>query len=206
MSDVTCDHSVTSVSPCSAASERKTRRPVFNIENTFPNAVSSVSDPVAQAGLSIPNDTQLSVPEGDRACQAQLVRLHPLNASMCDHPCQGKRIKLCQMLFFDALLQNGVAALPVQSIPVETCRCGKHRELYYAHRDALEFQIRECFGMGIGLALKDGPVLQCRDDLQARLLPQSVANPESLGQRSSSMTSVRSMCGDSPLTAPKTDD
>ena len=123
----------------------------------------------------------------------------------CDRPRQGKRIELRQMLLRDTLFQIGVDVMPAQSAPVETCLRGKHRELYYAHRDALKCQSRDCFGMGIDLALKDGPVFQCRDHLQARLLSQSVAPSDSLSRRSSSRTSVRSMCGGSSLNAPKTD-
>ena len=91
---------------------------------------------------------------------------------------------------------------PVQSVPVESCLFGKHRELYYAHKEALKLQSRDCLGLGIELALKVGHVAECRDRLQSRLLSESVSPSGSIRRRSSSRVSVRPTCGDSSLATP----
>ena len=140
---------------------------------------------------SVSQDSSPSMDAG-RACQGHLVKLHPLNTSMSIPPFYGKRVRARKLVLCDSLYRNGKAVCPMQSVPAEATLCGKRRELYYAHLDATKCQQSGCFGLGIEIMLKEGPLMECRGKLHARLISQSVSPADSLIQRSSSKASDRS--------------
>ena len=93
----------------------------------------------------------------------------PHIAPLAGHPCAGKRIRVCKLSLCDSLFQNGQAVAPINSVPVKSWMRGKHRELYYAHRDSLKCQNDDCRGLGIKLIIKGGHVMEFREHLQAML-------------------------------------
>ena len=197
-SDVTFGPSVTSISPCS------TKRTHLLVDRAFssPRALPSVdsfeslvpqTSSVPPRKLSSSSVDSKPLSEVSCMCQAHLVKLHPVSVALSPSPCQGKRLRACKLVLCDLLFQNGQAVFPVQSSPVEAILCGKHRELYYARRDECKCYHQGRYGLGISISLKEGPIAECRDHLQARFLAPSPSPTDSLGQRSSSKVSDRSV-------------
>ena len=197
--DVTFDPSVSSISPRSLTRTAKTAQ--HPPEIILPSVCHSAKLPPDTCVDSIiKSDSKVDAVANVRARQAHLVKLYPHFAQLADHPFTGKRIKICKLLLCDSLFQNGQAASPINSAPVDSWICGKHRELYYAHRDALKCQDKERYGLGIKLVIKGGPVMECRAHLQARLFNLNTSPSDTLSQRSSSRTSNRSRVADAPVT------
>ena len=146
-------------------------------------------------------DTTDYVTDNDRACQAHLIALTGSGFRLHPSPCNGKRLKPVDLLAADDFYQGG------RLVPNDHVRsamlCGKHRETYYPHRDAVKCQRADCWCTGIIFQLESGIIRECVNHVQERLngvaaLPSSDSRRASKCRRRESVLSRTSTASDQP--------
>ena len=115
-------------------------------------------------GLRISVDSQS---DSNSACQARLISSIESPDVLSSSPCHGKRIKLPQLLSDDGAIQGGKAANGGNGRMA--LLCGKHRGVFYSHRDAHKFQRQDCCETGIILKIESVGIQECRPHIQERL-------------------------------------
>ena len=157
-------------------------------EEVLPNLIDSIEDYTQVCKVPSPSldslpdgelgsrTSMFSTPDTTRACQAHKITLHNSGNRLTDVVCAGKRVKEIRLLSSDRFLGQTASNDAPEKFAF---MCGKHRELYIAHRDASKCQKDDCWETGIVLQIDSKKVLECPVHLQLRLNEaQSVSHVE----------------------------
>ena len=147
-------------------------------------------------GVRLSVDSQSGI---NKSCQAHLISSIESPDMLSSSPCHGERRKLSQLLLSDGTIKGGEAVTGGHD--GMALLCGKHRAVYYAHRDAHKSQRQDFWETGIILKIESGSIQECRLHIQERLngveaLPSTDARRASRSYRRESIQSETSTVSD----------